>query len=435
MIAAPILTTLVAGGGRRQGWRGGLLDAGRTVWRCNCEGPHRSPELAMSCATDTLNKRDSGYYRGREYLNEYLDIPKLDTEREDFVSRLRANIPESAEEAMNVLSATNSIMMAADTYEGIREQQSVAEVIKLLFWETQEVRQRAERVFLIGEWRISKMRLDDEVHRKGQGPKYSWRLKQLAGMRLEGLESFIYQLHRVGKEATLTSITKLLRAEQTGWRRLNSLTSPRIEPDVGMDLRIGDAREVLSDIEDDSIPLILTDPPYEEAAEPLWRWLAEFAQRVLMPGGSLICYFGGIHVNRLYRIFDDSGLIHWWQAAMLHGDAQRLGGRFVIAQHKPVLWYVKGHRRGRTLVPDVLRDSMPDKVSHGWAQGDGGIRVWIHHLTEPGETIVDPFAGTATWGLIACDESRRWVGSDVAMGGTTTVVADEIPISSEEDGE
>jgi len=35
-----------------------------------------------------------------------------------------------------------------------------------------------------------------------------------------------------------------------------------------------------------AVPLILTDPPYGDEAEPLYRWLAEWSARVLIPGGS-----------------------------------------------------------------------------------------------------------------------------------------------------
>jgi hypothetical protein len=34
--------------------------------------------------------------------------------------------------------------------------------------------------------------------------------------------------------------------------------------DGGFDYRVGDARVVLADIADNSIPLILTDPPYKD---------------------------------------------------------------------------------------------------------------------------------------------------------------------------
>jgi hypothetical protein len=147
-----------------------------------------------------------------------------------------------------------------------------------------------------------------------------------------------------------------------------------------MDLRIGDCRKVLADIAPNSVPLILTDPPYGNDAEPLYQWLAQWASRVLIPGGSLICYTGQSKLNRDMRTFDEH-LKYWWLLSMPHGDAQRIPGRFVTAKFKPVLWYVKQHRRGRTLVPDVLESPAKDKLSHEWAQGGGGVWSLIEHLT------------------------------------------------------
>ena len=59
-----------------------------------------------------------------------------------------------------------------------------------------------------------------------------------------------------------------------------------------------------------------------------------------------------------------------------------------------------------------------DKDWHAWGQGAGGVQVPIEHLTVPGELIVDPFAGAAQWGRVANQMGRRWLGADIAAGGT-----------------
>jgi DNA modification methylase len=75
-------------------------------------------------------------------------------------------------------------------------------------------------------------------------------------------------------------------------------------------------------------------------------------------------------------------------------------------------------------MPDVL-NSKADKTQHPWSQGTGGVEYIIEHLTEPGELIVDPFAGTATWGRRAVAMGRRWLGADIVQGGSTTVKANK----------
>jgi hypothetical protein len=217
---------------------------------------------------------------------------------------------------------------------------------------------------------------------------------------------------------TFSVLAKAAAAFETKNRRNASRTAKPLAD--GMELRIGDCREVLADVPDNSVPLILTDPPYKAEAEPLYRWLAEWSARVLIPGGSLICYIGQSMLNRGTKIFDEH-LIYWWLQIMMHHQSQRFPGKFVIAEFKPVLWYVKEYRRGRTLVPDVLRPPKREKEDHDWGQGEGGVTNLIEHLTEPGELIVDPFAGTATWGEIAASKGRRWLGADIVRGGTTTV--------------
>jgi hypothetical protein len=239
--------------------------------------------------------------------------------------------------------------------------------------------------------------------------------------RYARLRKSINRKRRAAYKAKKESATKQAARQATQQRRQASRNAQPL-PD-GFDYRVGDFREVLADIPDNSVPLILTDPPYEIAALPLWLGLADFAKRKLIPGGSLICYFGGASVNKLYRIFDDAGLEHHFAGWLQHDKSQRLAGKFVIPQGKSILWYVKGFRRGRTLVPNMVSDSIRDKSEHNWAQGDGGIRVWIHHLSEPGETIVDPFCGPETWGRIATSMGRRWIGSDIERGGTTTIAA------------
>jgi hypothetical protein len=370
----------------------------------------------------------------------------------DLVLPLTSFIPRTPDQALRSLRDLREEIFAVTNAEGILDRQAWTNYIKRLFRHVHGVRREAEVTFLTGEHRIGQLlRIEQEQGREavgirmtgrdsfggftaeqpnediatvaekvgGRSRTYSWRLKKLALIDYEALVSAIDEIHMTGKEATLSGVLKVLATEGTRTRRLGSLTAPPIES--GMDLRIGDCRVMLTNIADASIPLILTDPPYGDAAEPLYRWLAQWAERVLIPGGSLVCYTGQARLNRDMKIFDEC-LTYWWTAVMLHDVAQRLAGKFVIPQYKPVLWYVKEYRRGRTLVPDVL-NATRDKSEHAWAQGDGGVRVWIHHLSEPGEIIVDPFAGTARWGEIAIDMGRRWIGSDIAHGGTETVVA------------
>lgn len=234
------------------------------------------------------------------------------------------------------------------------------------------------------------------------------------------------QLIAAAEEATARdrelARNKLIKDAAAAETRKRRETSRAAEPLAdGMDLRYGDAREVLADLPPASVHLVLTDPPYGDEAEPLYSWLAEWAAHVLVPGGSLICYTGQSRLDRDMRLLGDH-LRYWWTLAMLHHQSQRLPGKFVVAEWKPVLWFVKEHRRGRSLVTDVLRSPARDKSAHAWAQGEAGVPHLLEHLTDPGELVADPFAGSGRWGRIAAGMGRRWVGADVEQGGDGTAV-------------
>ena len=189
------------------------------------------------------------------------------------------------------------------------------------------------------------------------------------------------------------------------------------------DVRTGDFRTVLDEVPDGSATLILTDPPYEQSALGLYGDLGKHAARLLRPGGSLICYTGQATMpEALARI--NVHLRYWWTLALTHTHGgQQLPGKWVMVEWKPVLWFVKDYRLGREYVADRLRGTTPEKSHHDWAQGIEEVQYLIERLTEPGELIVDPFAGSGSFGRAAVALDRRFVGADVREGGTTGVVA------------
>ncbi len=345
---------------------------------------------------------------------------------------------------MGALHAMKVELSSAATYDRIKTIEREAAAIAILYAEVDRVRQRAQDVIAHANHRIGEelraapkaigggiyqarftgntlLPVKPATRKEMVGSKTkASRLQRLAEIPLAVVESTIADLHAKGMDATVTAIMKAVAGDETKARRQESRSAPPIAD--GMEMRIGDCREVLADVPPNSVPLVLTDPPYGDKAEPLYRWLAEWAARVLIPGGSLICYTGQSRLNRDMRIFDEH-LRYWWTMAMLHTRSQRLPGKFILVGFKPVLWYVKERRRGRTLVPDILRPPQPEKDMHDWGQGEGGVTYLIEHLTEPGEMVVDPFAGTAVWGQIAASMGRRWRGADIVSGGDSRIAA------------
>ncbi len=184
------------------------------------------------------------------------------------------------------------------------------------------------------------------------------------------------------------------------------------------EIRIGDFRDVLADVEPGSIDLVLTDPPYDAASVELYRDAAKWAATALKPGGSLVCYAGQSMLPDVLNALGES-LRYWWTFAVPHRHGgQQLPGKWVICEWKPVLWYVREHRAGRSYIGDRLQGSRPLKIQHAWAQGLDEVLYLVQQLTEPGELIVDPFAGSDSFGYAALTLGRRFIGADLGKGAT-----------------
>jgi hypothetical protein len=181
----------------------------------------------------------------------------------------------------------------------------------------------------------------------------------------------------------------------------------------GPEIIEGDFRTIGDEIPDDSVTLILTDPPYAESALPLYDDLGRLASRVLIPGGSLVCYAGQSTLPKVVENLD-RWLRYWWTFCLTHEHGgQQLPGKWVIIEWKPLLWYVKQRRLGREYIADRLRGSRPLKADHQWAQGSEEVVYLIKKLTEPGEGILDPFAGSGAFGRAATDLGRKFIGIDL----------------------
>jgi 16S rRNA G966 N2-methylase RsmD len=184
-------------------------------------------------------------------------------------------------------------------------------------------------------------------------------------------------------------------------------------PEAGPEIRTGDCRAELADVPDESVALLLTDPPYAEEALDLYSDLGTVAARLLMPGGSLVCYTGQAILPAVLDRLQEH-LRYWWTFALTHEHGgQQLPGKWVLVEWKPLVWFVKDYRLGREYLADRLRGSRPEKAHHEWAQGIEEVAYLIERLTEPGETVCDPFAGSGAFGRAALSLGRRFLGVDV----------------------
>lgn len=80
---------------------------------------------------------------------------------------------------------------------------------------------------------------------------------------------------------------------------------------------------------------------------------------------------------------------------------------------KPILVYSNGPWRPPTLTPNILDGANPNKDWHPWQQPIAEALWLVEKFSRPGDLVVDPMAGSGTFGLAAKLLGRRFLGTDV----------------------
>lgn len=181
--------------------------------------------------------------------------------------------------------------------------------------------------------------------------------------------------------------------------------------------------------------LIFTDPPYPKEYLPCFGWLANEAMRVLKPGGFVLAMSGKYYLNKIYRMFEDSGLCYHWDIA--HIGNKRMSymyARKVESNAKSILVYCKGNALPRCAYLGQFIGAVGNKEYHHWGQDVESARYYVDCFSAPGDLVVDPFIGGGTT-AVACELiGRRCVSLDIDPAALLTtrarMLSEEIPVQA-----
>lgn len=159
-------------------------------------------------------------------------------------------------------------------------------------------------------------------------------------------------------------------------------------------IKCGDFRELSKELADESIDLILTDPPYPAEFRPLWRDLSKMAARVLKPGGFLIAYSGQNGLPDILNMLSEN-LEYYWLGMLYHQG--NTGQRFEVNmwnRAKPILYFCKPPKtKQETWCEDVIVSERSDKDFHEWGQNAEPFMKLLDNFSKPDAVVLEPYMG------------------------------------------
>lgn len=164
------------------------------------------------------------------------------------------------------------------------------------------------------------------------------------------------------------------------------------------------------------VPLIFTDPPYPKQYLPLYSDLSELGSRILAPGGNLLAYSGHFAIPEVVRRLGER-LSYWWCCCSYEpGPTRIMFGSGVAIGWKPIWWYRNPPLRPFSFAIPVYDSSehrTPPKKVHPWEQTSQAATRYISRLSNPGDTIVEPFAGGGVFVVAARALGRHVVAAEI----------------------
>lgn len=172
----------------------------------------------------------------------------------------------------------------------------------------------------------------------------------------------------------------------------------------GWEVPLGDFREALVELADQSVDAIVTDPPYNVEGVPLYSDLSAFAARVLKPGRLCVAYCGKLALPEHFERLGEHLEYVWTGAIFLPGRHTIFRLKMIFGRWRPVAFFSAGPYEVRTTIVDGLwaeRRGEKSPEDHPWQQTVGPFCRLIEMATKPNELVVDPFLGSGTTTL-AC---------------------------------
>lgn len=218
-----------------------------------------------------------------------------------------------------------------------------------------------------------------------------------------------------GADLTATVIKRAVTTAMKRRQRLSEQVSEKIAVPIfkKKGFRIEHCGFLDLEIEDGTVDLILTDPPYLKEYLPLWDDLAKFASRVLKPGGLLVTYSGQFWLPQSMKALENHLEYVWLGTLVMTERREKVwGGKKILCSSRPILFYSKDKFEPEKWLNDTYRSDKREKDLHKWQQPLEVSKALIASLSKPGDLVLDPCLGSGTNAVAASELGRNFIGCD-----------------------
>lgn len=238
-------------------------------------------------------------------------------------------------------------------------------------------------------------------------------------------------------------------------------------------LKLGNALELIKEVPSESVDLLVTDPPYgnpiiedcgvkkqtpakgasytltmkpsdnlgPKEVEALIRKLAPELFRVLKPASHIYMFFAMELYQPLIDALTDAGFVI--NPVPIIWDKGSVTGPFLGYSYQncyePILFGHKPPRSKRLTgaMKAILQGKPPrgDEKIHPFQKSREIIRILIHQSSNPGDTVLDPFAGSGETLLVARKLVRKGIGFELDKENFLAAQARLLKVEEIEEGD
>jgi site-specific DNA-methyltransferase (adenine-specific) len=206
----------------------------------------------------------------------------------------------------------------------------------------------------------------------------------------------------------------------------------------------GGCMEYMRTLEDESIDLIVTDPPYPTTSRghagnsggmlqkeinkkgkvfehnniDCTEYAPEF-YRVLKDGSHLYVMTNHINLIKMLNVFTDCGF-HFIKS-LIWNKGNKIMGQYYMSQFEYILFFRKGYGKkiNNCGTADIL--SVPNKKTkdangkniHDTEKPVELIKILIENSTQKGDIVLDPFVGVGATALACIESERDYIGIEL----------------------